>query len=145
MKKFLIILVVILSWCNASFAEEIKLSCQYIKNYYQNWDQKEFGTTRFSHEIEDREDLKIYFIINKHEDGSYGFTTNMPASWREGPMTTEVNDAQYIFNITEKNSYDMVTLDRYTGELIYLSGHHNDDGKYQWKDYYNCKKAEQKF
>ena len=145
MKKLSLYVFLGLLWCNVGFAEEIKLSCQYIKNYYQNWDQGEFGTTRFSHEMEGSEDLKIYFIIKKHEDGSYGFETNMPATWIKGQLTSKVSDAEYIFKITEKNAYNMLTLDRFTGELIYLSGYHNDGGRYQWKDYYNCKKAEQKF
>ena len=113
MKKLLGIIVLGLLWCNTSFAEEIKLSCQYIKNYYQNWDQGEFGTTRFSHEIEGSEDLKIYFIIKKHEDGSYGFNTNMPATWIKGQLTSKVSDAEYIFKITEKNTMSLYELKDY--------------------------------
>ena len=145
MKKAILIVVAGLLWCEISFSKETKLTCEYIETYYRNWDNNQFGDT-----INDESATKsAYFNIIKGENNTYGFETNMYLpNWRviEGEkFSSKVDDNNYFFYALKNTTYISIELNRYNGNLTNTTGHTNDDSKYLIQNFYDCKKAEQKF
>ena len=145
MKKLLFFVALSFLNFNILFAEDgrINLLCKYENNYYRNWDQKEFGRTVISDEAQ----KSITFTIIKKIDKIY-FNTTYRADWEwttEADYTSNVSESEYNFKFLAGNKYKSIRLNRFDGNLYFLTGFTDDDNKYQWKVSYNCKKAEQKF
>ena len=145
MKKLLGIVVLGLLWCNVGFTEEekINLLCKYENNYYRNWDQGEFGKIV----INDEAQQSINFTIIKLQD-NYFFSTSYRTDWdwtNDAEYSHKVTEGEYVFKYLAGNKYRSIRLNRFDGSLFFLTGFTNDDGKYQWKVSFNCKKAQQKF
>ena len=145
MKKLSIYVLLSLLWCNVGFSKETKLTCEYVETYYRNWDNKQFGET-----LQDEDAVKsIYFNIIKGENNEYGFETNMHLfNWEKvkgEKFSSKVDDNNYSFYVLKNANYISIELNRYNGRLTNTSGHTNDDSKYLIKNFYDCKKAEQKF
>ena len=145
MKKLLGIVVLSLLWCEISFSKETKLTCEYIETYYRNWDNNQFGDT-----IKDETATKsAYFNIIKGLNNTYGFETNMYLPnlrvVEDEKFISKVDDNNYLFYALKDKTYVSIEINRFNGSLTTHTGYTNDDSKYLIQNFYNCKKAEQKF
>ena len=91
----------------------------------------------------------LYFVwaVGWSIDKIY-FNTTYRADWEwtvEADYTSNVSESEYNFKFLVGNKYKSIRLNRFDGNLYFLTGFTDDDNKYQWKVSYNCKKADQKF
>ena len=145
MKKLLGIVVLSLLMFETGFAKETKLTCEYIETYYRNWDNNQFGDTIKSESAT----KSAYFNIKKGQDNNYGFETNVDLPNLQvvqgEKFSSQVDENNYLFYALKNNTYVSIEINRFNGSLTTNTGHTNDDSKYLIQNFYNCKKAEQKF
>lgn len=144
MKKLLMIIFLGLFWSGSANAERTNLNCSYLNTYYQDWGKGKFGETIVSDQVQ----KTINFTLIKANQ-KFGFETNLLYNWswieNAKKFEDEVSEGEYKFLAKENNRYIMIKLNRFNGLLEAVSGYTNDENKYQWKESFSCKKAEQKF
>ena len=103
----------------------------------------EYGMTK----VDEDTQPSINFTIIEN-NGNYNFDTNYLADW-EWTYDNEFKDyhteGEYHFRVQVKNKYRSIRLNRFDGNLTFLTGYTDDQNKYQWKVSFVCKKAEQLF
>ena len=142
MKRFLLIFFTFL-FSDAYSQEKNRLLCSYKQTYYHNWDQNMFGEI-----IEDGVAQKSIFFSIIKSNKNFSFETDFLTNWdwiSGAKIVDTVTDKKYHFKFTKKNKYMVVSLNRYTGSLLFTKGYTDDQNRYLYSDEYHCKKAKQKF
>ena len=124
-------------------ANTTNLNCEYKKHYYRDWDREEYGMTK----VDEDTQTSINFSIIEN-NGDYSFETNYLTDWEwtyGNKFLDYVTEGEYHFKVIVGNKYRSIKLNRYDGELYFLTGFTDDDNRYQWKVSFKCKKAEQLF
>mgnify|MGYP001470936455 FL=1 len=141
--KHLLSIFILLSSVSLAEANTTNLNCNYKNHYYRNWDMNEYGMTK----VDEDTQPSINFTIIEN-NGNYNFDTNYIADW-EWTYDNEFEDyhteGEYHFRVEVKNKYRSIKLNRFDGNLTFLTGYTDDQNKYQWKVSFVCKKAEQLF
>ena len=141
--KHLLSILILLSSVSVVEANTTNLNCKYKNHYYNDWDREIYGLTT----IDEAAQTSINFSIIE-DNGDFTFDTNYETDWEWTygyGFFDYVTEGEYHFKVIVNNKYRSIKLNRFDGNLTFLTGFTDDDNKYQWKVSYVCKKAEQLF